>query len=233
MLQLSNTRFGSTFHRDVATGVTIHTEGVALVAVMEQGKMKVRPSTGVANEVFVGFSLSRNSQSLRLTEELEVKVPATAPYTVTLPHAPVDGQIAVAGLTPTADPADAPAAGEFANVDKVVTFNAAKAGQVVRVSLAFTPTFQESIAASGNDPIGGLPSTALGVIGVIKEGDVYTDQYDVTAEWKADGAPQDVFLGANGLVTTKSGGTKLGSVTILNVPSVGSGFLGLSVRSAG
>lgn len=233
MLQLANTRFGSTFHREVATGVTITTEGVALVYVMEGGKSKVRPSTGAAGEVFAGFSLSRNSQSTRLTEELEVKVPATAPFVVNLPHAPVDGQIRVGTLAPVAEAGDAPAAGEFSLTGKALTLNAALAGQVLRVSLAFAPTFQEAMAATGNDPVGGLPSTALGVIGVIKEGDVFTDQYDVTAEWKADGAPQDVYLGANGLLTTKTGGTKVGAVTILNVPSVGAGFLGVSVRSAG
>lgn len=233
MLQLANTRFGSTFHREVATGLTIKTEGVALVYVMENGKAKVRPSTGVAGEIFAGFSLSRNSQSSRLTEELEVKAPATAPFVVTLPHAPVDREIRVSTLTITADAGDAPAANEFDIVENKLTFNAAQAGQVFRVSLAFAPSYQESISAIGNDPMGGLPSTAMGVIGVIKEGDIFTDQYDVTAEWKADGAMQDVYTGANGLVTTKTTGTKLGTVQITQVPSVGAGFLGLTVRSAG
>lgn len=234
MLQLANTRFGSTFHREVLTGVTIHTEGVALVYVMEQGKTKVRPSTGAKGEVFAGFSLSRNSQSARLTEELEIKVPATAPYSVTLPHAPVAGQFRAAGFTVAADAdAAAPAAAEVGVVGKQLNFNAAAAGKIVRVSLAYEPTYLESVAAAGNDPVGGLPSSALGVIGVIKEGDVFTDQYDVTAEWKADGTPQEVYLSAGGLVTTKTDGTHIGSVNVLQVPSVGSGFLGLTVRSAG
>lgn len=232
MLQLANTRFGSTFHRKVATGVTIQTEGVALVYVQENGEAKVRPAQGGTNERFAGVSLSRNSQSARLTEELEVKVPATAPYTVKLAHTPLAGQIRVGALTKAAD-GDAPATGEFNIDDKTLSFNAAQAGSVQRVSLAFTPSYLEAVAAQGNDPVGGLPSTAVGVIGVIKEGDVYTDQYDVTAEWKANEL-QDVYITAGGLFTTKdTGNTKVGSVTILAVPSVGSGFLGLTVRSAG
>ena len=233
MLQLANTRFGSTFHREVATGVTIQTEGTALVYVMENGKSKVRPSLGVPGEIFAGFSLSRNSQSGRLTEELEVKVPSTAPYTVTIPHAPTNREIRVSDLTLVADVGDAPATSEFDINGQKLTFNAAQAGQLFRVSLAFAPSYQESVSALGNDPVGGLPSTAMGVIGVIKEGDVFTDQYDVTAEWKADGAMQDVYTSAKGLVTTKIGGTKLGAVQVIQVPSVGAGFLGLTVRSAG
>ena len=232
MMQLANTRFGSTFHRDVATGVTIKTEGVALVYVMEQGKAKVRPSTGVEGESFAGFSYSRNSQAQRMTEELEIRVPAAAPYQVTLPHAPIDGQIRVGELAPVADVGDAPTAAQFALVEKVLTFNAANAGKIFRVSLAYEPTYLESIQAAGNDPVGGLPSSALGVIGVIKEGDVFTDQYDVTAEWKSEGAPQDVYLGANGLLTTKVGGTKLASVKVIAVPSVGNGYLGVTVRAS-
>jgi hypothetical protein len=41
-----------------------------------------------------------------------------------------------------------------------------------------------------------------------------------------------VYLGANGLFTTKTGGALLSAVTVLQVPSSGNAFLGLSVRSA-
>ena len=230
MLQLANTRFGSTFNRAVATGVTVYTEGTALAYVMEGGQAKVRPSTGKAGEVFAGVSLSRNSQSRRLTEVLSVVVPASAPYTVNLPHAPNAGEFVVRGLDVVAG---APAAGEAQIVGTALTFNAAEAGKVFEVSLAFTPSILESVAASGNDPVGGLASSSVGFIGVIKEGDVFTDQYDVTADWIGNGVdPVPVFLGANGLFTTKTGGTALGSVTVLQVPTAGNAFLGLSIRSA-
>ena len=231
MLQLANTRFGSTFNRAVATGVTIYTEGTALSYVMEGGQAKVRPSTGASGEVFAGVSLSRNSQSHRLTEVLMVSVPASAPYQVTLPHAPIAGQFVVRGLA-IADAS--PAAGEAQLVGTTLTFNAAQAGKSFEVGVAFVPSIEESIAASGNDPVGGLASSSVGFIGVIKEGDVFTDQYDVTADWIGNGVdPVPVFLGANGLFTTKTGGTQLGSVTVMQVPTAGNAFLGLSLRSAG
>ena len=230
MLQLANTRFGSTFNRAVATGATIWTEGVPLSYVMEQGQAKVRPSTGAAGEVFAGVSLSRNSQSRRLTEILNVVVPASAPYTVSLPHEPISGELAVRGLDVVAA---APAAGEVQSAGQTLTFNAAEAGKVVEVALAYVPSILESVAASGNDPVGGLASSAVGVIGVIKEGDVFTDQFDVTADWIGNGVdPVPVYLGADGRFTTKTGGSLLGSVTILQVPTAGSAFLGLSIRSA-
>lgn len=231
MLQLANTRFGSTFNRPVATGATIWTEGTALSYVMENGQAKVRPSLGVAGEVFAGVSMSRNSQSRRLTEILTIPVPVSAPYVVNLPHQPNDGELAVRGFTLITT---APAAGEVLANGRVLTFNAADAGKTVEVALAFTPTVLESVMASGNDPVGGLPSAAVGVVGVIKEGDIFTDQFDVTADWIGNGVdPVPVYLGENGLFTTKTGGSLLGSVTILQVPVSGSAFLGLSIRSAG
>lgn len=230
MLQLANTRFGSTFNRAVATGATIWTEGVPLSYVMEQGQAKVRPSTGAAGEVFAGVSLSRNSQSRRLTEILNVVVPASAPYTVSLPHEAIAGEIAARGLNVVNA---APAAGEVQVAGKTLTFNAAEAGKVVEVALAYVPSILESVAASGNDPVGGLASSAVGVIGVIKEGDVFTDQFDVTADWIGNGVdPVPVYLGADGKFTTKTGGTLLTSVTVLQVPTAGNAFLGLSIRSA-
>lgn len=232
MLQLSNTRYGSTFHRAVAAGVTILTEGVPLVQLMENGSAVVRPCTGAAGEIFAGFSYSRNAQSTRMTMEAEFKVPATAPYVINLPKAPIAGQFKIGDLTAVTDEGDAPTAAQYALVDKAVTVNAALAGQTLRVSLAFEPTYLESIAQSGNSPVGGLPSTAMSVIGVIKEGDVFTDQYDVTSVWNANGTPSPVFLGANGLITSKAGGVELKSVQVIATPSVGNGFIGLSVRSA-
>lgn len=232
MLQLANTRFGSTFNRAVATGETIWTEGVALSYVMEQGQAKVRASKGTAGEVFAGFSLSRNSESRRLTEILSVKVPPTAPYTVELTHTPITGQIAIRGLTLAAGAT--PAAGEFKLSGKTLTFNAAQANAVFEVSLAFVPSIYEAVAALGNDPVGGLASSSVGTIGVIKEGDVFTDQFDVTADWVGNGVdPVSLYLGADGRVTTKVGGTLLTSVTVIQVPNSGNAFLGMSVRSAG
>lgn len=230
MLQLANTRFGSTFNRAVATGATIWTEGVALSYVMQNGQAMVRPSTGVAGEIFAGLSLSRNSQSRRLTEMLNVVVPSSAPYTFQLPHTPITGELAVRGLTLVTA---APSAGEVQSVGKTLTFNAAEAGKVFEVGLAFIPSVLESVAASGNDPVGGLASASVGIVGVIKEGDVYTDQFDVTADWIGNGVdPVPVYLGAEGRFTTKTGGSLLGSVTVLSVPTSGNAFLGLSVRSA-
>lgn len=231
MLQLANTRFGSTFNRLVATGYTIWTEGVPLSYIMEGGMAKVRPCQGTTGEIFAGVSLSRNSQNRRLTEILTVAVPMTAPYQVSIPHEPIPGEIAVYGMDIITS--GTPADGQVLQVGKTLTFNAAQAGKVVTVGVAFVPSILESVAASGNDPVGGLPSTSVGTIGVIKEGDVYTDQFDVTADWTGNGVdPVPVYLGSNGLFTTKPGGTLLTSVVVLQVPTAGNAFLGLSVRSA-
>lgn len=230
MLQLLNTRFGHTFHREVALGHVITTEGVALGYVMENGKAKVRPSTGEAGERFAGFSLSRNSQAHRLTKVVNAQVPALAPYKITLSHTPNENELRVSGFELTTDPVEA---GKVTLVGKELEFAAADAGKMVEICFAFTPTVLEAVQVAGNDPVGGLPSTGLGTIGVVIEGDVYTDQFDVTADWNGNGRdPVNVYLGAGGLLTTKTGGTLLGNVVVIAVPTAGAAFLGLSVRSA-
>ena len=70
-------------------------------------------------------------------------------------------------------------------------------------------------------------STALGQTGVITAGEVLTSEFDVAADWTPKATGQlDVYLGANGLFTTKTDGTKVNAV-VTRLPVAGSPYLGL------
>ena len=69
MLQLRNTRIYKSLFENLATGVAIQEEGVALAFVKEAGETKVQPSTGAAGERFAGFAIARNMPPQTLPQD--------------------------------------------------------------------------------------------------------------------------------------------------------------------
>jgi hypothetical protein len=228
MIKLQKTRIIKSFHRNIATGYDVAQEGVALVYVNEAGEAKVKPSAGVTGEKFAGVSLSQVQIPGQLTA-IETSMVA-GNVTVTLAKKfLVAGQVAIVigGTYLTEVAAGAEAAGKF-SVDLeagVVTLDAADAGTTVKpVELKaiykYAPTFIEAINAQGNGPAGGVTAaTYYSVSGVIVEGDVATDQFDVTDNWTKSTGP--IFLGPKGIFTLKTGGTELKGANIIEAPVAG------------
>lgn len=232
MLRTNKTRIGSdTFHLEVAPGFVIDQEGVPLVAHVVGGKTYAKPCQGTGTEKFLGFSLSRSNAVDRAVTNKTVTVPAAAPYTVDLGVAIIATQFAAGvGGTALAEVATAPAAGEVKIDGTRLVFNAAQAGATVNVHAAYVPSYAQAVALQGSAPAGGLPSVAAGVIGIIRTGSVYTDRYDVNADWTNGGSSDPVAIktGANGLLTIGGAGADISAaVTFLEAPSVGNGFLGV------
>jgi hypothetical protein len=242
MIKLQKTRIIKSFHRNVATGYDINQEGVALVYINEAGEAKVRPSSGVAGEKFAGFSLSQVQVPGELTAieicngigDVKVKLQKVAL---------VAGQVAVIvdGVYLSAVAAGSEAAGKFSvNGPKgEITLDAANAGTdlkpvEIKVIYKYLPTLVEAMNAQGQAPAGGVTAASYySVTGVIVEGDIATDQFDVTDNWFASTGP--VFLGPKGILTLKSGGTELKGVNIIEAPSatVGSAFGAFLTVNAG
>jgi hypothetical protein len=232
MLKFQNTRIVRSVHRDILPGYAINAEGLALVYVNDNGQAKVRPSTGAAGEKFAGCALSQNIVPNQLTRVDEVVLAGSVSFQLDRPNL-VAGQVRVevAGVA-LAAVAGVPAAGEFAvdNASGVVSVNAADAGTAAvpvkaQVFYKYLPLVQEAINAIGNGAIGGVTSANyVGVTGIITEGDVSTDQFDMTADWTT---ATKVFLGPNGLFTT-AGNVELRGANIISAPGVSSPFLTLN-----
>ncbi len=238
MLNLKQTRFGNSQHLPVVDGVTIMDEGLALVAIMVNGDMKVKPSAGVAGEVFAGISFSRNSIATSAPSVIEQVVPAS--LGIPLGRAATAGQIsivltdvatgiAVAATIVSVAPASANEV-QMTTAGNLVFF-AGRAGSKVRVVFQYTPTAVEGQALKGNMPLGLLPASVYGIVGVLTNmQEVSTSCYDASVDWTGAttaGAPQTVKLGANGLFTVGGTGTSVPNCTILHAPSVDSPFLTL------
>lgn len=237
MLQLSGTRIGESFHRQVATGTEVAQEGVALCYSREGDVAVVGLSDG-DNTNFAGVAMSRSTAISRAVAVVSEVVPdgvveeGGAPevaLNITLQNTPLSGQIrvvgAVTGVIEAGDPSTA-VTGMYSISGSTLTFHADQAEEVMTITYAYAPTVAQSIQLTGHGP-SVLSANALSVIGVIKQGDVSTDQFDVTADWSTGLA---VKTGANGLFTTGSAGVVVPGATILRAPSAGSAFLQISLR---
>jgi hypothetical protein len=228
MLKLQKTRIMKSFHRNVATGYDIKNEGVALVYVNENGEGKVKPSSGAPNEKFAGVSLSQVQVPTQLTGVENFLVAGTTTIKLARTNL-VAGQITVKSGNTTLVLAANAAAGQFAVNTLIgeVTIDSSNAGTAISpveisVVYKYVPSVQEAINAQGYGPAGGIHSASYySVVGVITEGDVSTDQFDVTDDWSATTGP--VYLGPNGLFTLKAGGTELKGCNIIGAPSAPNG----------
>lgn len=236
MLSLKNSRFFQTVHRDVEPGVVISEEGVALVFASSNGHTYVRPSSGVAGEVFAGFSLSRNSPPAYLPRIIKDKtVPATG--VLDLARVPVTGQILVkvAGEV-LSIVADTPDEGEVQLQGQKLYFFAGTPenggtpavlgdqGKELYVQFIYEPSVQEAKTVIGEAPIGGLPSSEMEIIGVTQRSEaIGTTFYDASVDWTGVIHPK---LGVDGRLTTKGNGTTLTNVIVKGTPVADEGAYG-------
>jgi hypothetical protein len=203
-------------------------EGVALVSLLEGGEEKVKPSEGAAGEHFIGFAYTETLTPLTKSLVEEAVIPADAPYTVALTRNTVlAGQVSVmdvdAGVAITAgDPANA---GKFAINGNVLTFNAAQAGHTVKITFRYQPTANEILTMDRVLLTTQSATDFIGSIGVVMEGEIFTNMFDAGVNWEA---ATEVKMKAGGVLTDQTGsGSAIAGARIIHVPSVVRPFLGI------
>lgn len=228
MLQLRETRIVHTHPHDVLTGTIIPEEGLALVYVKEGSETKVQLSTGAANEQFAGVSYARNVPPAYLPSVLTGVV--AADNTFELPRNPVAGQVLVkiGGVVCTVV-AGTPAAANEVKIGNLEIITNSSAGMPITVQMMYAPTVIEARSIIGDAPIGGLPSSAQGSIGVIKYAVIGTNSYDASADW--DNALH-VKTAANGTFTVGSLAVHIPNVIVKSAPNAANPFLVLSLNVA-
>lgn len=235
---LSLSRFFHSGTRKLSDGVQSIGEGYALVAKLENGELAVAPSTGAADEVFVGTSINQQAWP-DLTRPMNEIVVLDKNGVGTLMRDPVVTQVAVfkneyvGNGSAKYDDADVTVGGAGQDKRRIqVKLPAPAAGETapettsVKVQYQYSPSTVEALTTvGGTEP--GLGLTAVtGHTGVIFGGDIYTSCYDVTDDWSKGGK---VYLGEGGQFTLKPGGTQVMNAVILQVPQFGGNqYLGLS-----
>jgi hypothetical protein len=233
MYSLTLTRCMHVKQRDVVPGQVVQVEGAALVSVLDAGVEKVQLSGGILNEKFVGFSTAHNFLPSLEAKVITAIVPAAPAYTVQLRFGNLEpGQIRIVGsVTGPLVENIAVGPGQYSAVDAsgLLTFNAAQAGETVTIYVKHQLTMQEAMAMREAAGTGGVTSVNnyapayFSKIGVGHgEGELFTDQYDVTADFSTG----VVKTGAGGLFTIGGNGDASNFV-VIQVPSVASPLLGL------
>jgi len=264
MLYFPSTKINLSQEWAVASGVTIAEEGLALTLVtpgnsapdadisfatgLQGGTQAVQPTiysgpnaSSVANEHFVGVSLSQQLNPTTLPAVDTFIAPGTA--TITLSHPALSlASIRVYDKTTAAalvGSGTAPAAaGDFQWVStspQTITLDATNITDNLVVIYEYSPTLLEVWATQGMVPAGQSVSSSLGSIGVITNGVIYTTCFDTSVDWT--GSPA-VYTGANGVFTTSAATTKSTNPvsafcvsdpldTVIN----GHPFLGLSINT--
>lgn len=222
MLQMRNTRLYKSLFEQLASGVMIQEEGIALGYIKENGETVVQPSTGANGERFAGIALARNMppNTLPMVEEGSIEEGSGE-----LTRAPIAGQLLVtldgvaAEIVATADlvaPGKVFVSGANYQVD------AADVGKKARFQYHYVPSTVEARTILGDLPYGGLAANATGTIAVIKQGTVATSFFDASADWSNTTYAK---LGAGGRLMPATAATGIQGVVVKNSPSVGNPFL--------
>jgi hypothetical protein len=215
MLNMMNTRIVDSDSAAVESGALINEEGTALVYVKENGVTKVRPSTGVAGEIFAGASLSRSAPPAVLPNVEEFVIPAGG--VVELARTPLANNYLLKIEGAAADNDGASAAGHYELVDSDLTFHADDVGKPAVIQYMYEPTVSEARTMTGDVPQGTrLASTVMGSIGRITRGYISTNMFDASADWAN---AIKVKLGANGVFTVGGSGATVPGAVVMNAPS--------------
>lgn len=235
MLNLLDSRLIETFIRKMASNVSYIEEGTPLVAVFESGNEVVKPSTGVANENFIGFALSEAIRPDYINVAESFVIPAASPYTITLSRnidltktfsfiVKLDNGVRDI-ITVNADPATVDAVKIVGNQ---VTFHQSFATKTVE-ALYVSPL----LSVESNMLYPQPSQTMLNEIedtGVISKGPIHITNFDKTVDWATFNAVSNPVKLGNGIVTLGGAGTTI-PCHVAGLPEANEGFLVLRVNA--
>ena len=229
MLLLNQTRIHASTERKLSAGAVLKSEGAALVATYEDNELRVKPSEGKENEVFVGVAISAIA-SVTVAPKVEELVIDEKKFTVELARLPITDKDIAVKVDGKSVEVTTTAAADTTHVKlekNKLTFDESFKGKTATVLYRFSPNAEELYVVQGEQRPGVHVTTALGQTGVITAGEVLTSEFDVAADWTPNtNGKVEVYLGANGLFTTKAGGTKVNAI-VTRLPVAGSPYLGL------
>jgi hypothetical protein len=223
MIYFPSTRVNISRELPVAVGASIAAEGIALMADNAGGVFGAKATAGAGTDVFLGIAVS---QQIALGNQVKVEsFTQGAGNTITLARTPVASTLSVFDVT--AGGVVPVGAGGWSLSGKTVTLQAGTNGHELIAYYKFAPTAAEVRFIQGDVWPGGPAGAALNQIGVATNGIVYTDQFDTTVNWNANGIA--VKTGANGQFTIGGSGATLAGVQVIAPPTPGFGFLGLQL----
>lgn len=223
MIYFPSTRVNISRELPVAVGASIAAEGIALMADNTGGVFGAKATAGASGDVFLGIAVS---QQIALGNQVKVETNIQgSSNTIVLDRTPVSSSLGV--FDATAGAVIATGGSGWTLSGKTVTLQAGTQGHEIICYYKFTPTAAEARFIQGDVWPGGPAGASLTQIGVASNGIVYTDQFDTTVNWNANGIA--VKTGANGQFTIGGSGATLANVQVIAPPTPGFGYLGLQL----
>lgn len=229
-VDLTKTFYGRVDAQVIATGSTVAEEGSVLVALLEDGVEKVKPSAASAG-VFAGFAVFRQQTHATRPVGEDVVVPSTAAYTVQLDHTNlISGQIRVRGVVSGTDltvVAIAPNTGEVQvnYTTGLLTFHSAQAGLAYTVLYRYNLTVAEAQSLYYQAPVNYPDPNNFMSVGVGKgKSRVFTTYYDQSIDWSGT---VTIKGGAAGILTSGGSGPTVPGARVVQVPTVAVPVLGI------
>lgn len=219
MINLSQTRIVQSRTFKLVPNTRFLGEGFALVGSYVNGELHVMPSTGADGERFVGMSINQitydpyRPQIENLVVDADGNILLSRDALLTALTAVKEGTTDKVTLTPDAD-------------DSRKFGTGLSDGDVVTASYLYSPSIAELISTQGSTEPGVGMVGITGATGVILKGEVYTNNFDPTADWTDPKA--DVYAGADGRFTTEKKGAKVNCL-ILHTPAAGKAELGIEI----
>lgn len=207
----------------ILLGTTISAEGQAMVSDTVAGRSGVKIAAGAGGEIFAGFTRVQTSAAPFLESSAvkveEVTLPGSGVYQ--LAQIPLANTILVYNLTDAA----AIAGGSVAVSGSGVVTVTGGANKAVRIIYKHALTINQFRSRRGDVQPGGFVGQGRGTVSVMKQGVIYTDQFDTAVSWEdATG----VKLAAGGLVTNQAGSGVAINANIVQIPTLQFPWLGLS-----
>lgn len=224
MLQLRNTRLYKSLFENLAPGVAIQEEGVALTYIKVDGETKVQ--IGKPGGRFAGVAMAKNMPPAfyPIVEEGIVGTKASGKLTRT----PITGQLLVTVDGVKQDiVSSAPQAGEVKIVGNEYFLDASTVGHKVAFQYMYALTVAEARTIIGDAPYGGLAANSLATIATIKQGEVGTSFFDASQDWST---AEYAKLADNGYFAPADEATGLPGVVVKNSPTAGNPFLVLELN---
>ena len=229
---IKRTFYGHSDVQPIATGSQVAEEGQGLIAVLEDGIEKVKPSAGAGGEVFVGFALFRQVDVTNYPNVEELTVPSAAPYDVELEkNNLITGQIRVYDVAAASDltvVGGAPANATEVQVDYTngkLTFHSGAADKAMVAYYRYQLTVYESKNIFYDAPTNYPDPNYFKTVGVGKgKGRLFTSFYDQSKVYDGSSA---LKLGANGIITVGGAGPAIPGGRVVKVPTSSDPMLGI------
>jgi hypothetical protein len=250
MLDFSQTREFASTTRSTAVTTLIAAEGQCLVRDFTIANGVV-PSTGAATVTgeqltFAGVSLSTQIDPTNLIAFEEPVSSATSQIllaqpsyiTTTAPQVFVYNVTTSTAFTYSGTPGQAAGtvpANQWSPTSAgspTLQVPTANANQQFLVGYRYPATVAGAQWLQGDQLPGRNIANLLNQVGVLTHGDVFTDQFDVTANWQASGL-LFVTTGTNGQFTVGTAANAIPGVSLLSRPTFGNPWLGISIGSNG